>query len=149
MGLTRNIKTYNQQLMGILWMISHCFFMSCIIAIAKLLGEKNFPLMQIIFFYSFIALIILLPFAYYIEGKNLFKTSLFPYHFLRAILGIISLLLYFLAIKHLPLTDGRAIALLSPVITFIFAVIFLKEKMSFKKGFQKGMRVLLKSLRRG
>ena len=39
----------------------------------------------------------------------------------------------FLGVKFVPLTDGRAIALFYPVITFIFAVIFLKEKLDRMK----------------
>ena len=134
MGIAGNIKTNNNQIIGILWMILHCFLISCVVTIAKLLGQKGFAPMQIVFFHSFVALIVLSPFAIIKEGKNLIKTKKFSLHLSRGVLGVISLFFYFLALKSIPLTDGRAIALFSPVITFIFAVIFFKEKLDLKKG---------------
>lgn len=133
MGASGDIK-HNNQIIGILWMILHCFLISCVVAIAKLLGQKGFHPMQIVFFHSFVALLVLSPFAIIKEGKSLMKTQKFSLHLSRGILGTISLFLYFLALKFIPLTDGRAIALFSPVITFIFAVIFIKEKLDLKKG---------------
>lgn len=124
----------NNQIIGILWMISHCFLISSVVTIAKLLGQRGFSEMQIVFFHSFVALLVLSPFAIAKEGKKLMKTNKFSLHLSRGVLGVVSLFLYFFALKSMPLTDGRAIALFSPVITFIFAVIFFKEKMDLKKG---------------
>jgi drug/metabolite transporter (DMT)-like permease len=126
------MKTPSTQLIGILWMLLHCFLISSVVTIAKFLGESGFAPAQIVFFHSFIAFIILLPFAIFVEGKKLFKTQKFSLHLWRGILGVMSLVLYFLALQFIPLTDGRAIALFSPIITFIFAIIFIKEKLNAK-----------------
>ncbi|MFT4717775.1 MAG: drug/metabolite transporter (DMT)-like permease [Rickettsiales bacterium] len=124
----------NNQIIGILWMIVHCFLISSVVTIAKLLGQRGFSEMQIVFFHSFVALLVLSPLAISKEGKILMKTNKFSLHLSRGVLGVVSLFLYFFALKSIPLTDGRAIALFSPVITFIFAVIFFKEKIDLKKG---------------
>lgn len=126
--------TNNQsQIKGILWMILHCLLISSIVIIAKFLGQNNYSEGQVVFFHSFVAFVILLPFAIYFEGKNIVKTKLFMWHLSRGILGTASLFLYFFALKFIPLNDGRALALLSPVVTFIFAVIFFKEVLDFSK----------------
>lgn len=121
------------QLLGIVWMITHCFLISLVVVMAKFLGQEGFSPTQIVFFHSFVAFIILLPFAILKEGRGLIKTDKFLLHLARGILGVLSLFLYFFALKIMPLTDGRAIALFSPVLTFIFAIIFVKEKLNSKK----------------
>jgi len=123
----------NTQLIGILWMIIHCFLISIVVALAKLLGQKGFGVMQIVFFHSFVAFLMLLPIGIFKEKKELIKTKHFNLHLWRGILGAASLFLYFFALKFVPLTDARAVALFGPVITFIFAIAFVKEKLNFKK----------------
>lgn len=128
------MENRKNQLKGILWMILHCFLISSVVTIAKFLGKNNYSEGQVVFFHSFVAFMILLPFALHFEGKKLLKTKLFSLHLFRGIIGTASLFLYFFALKFIPLTDGRAVALLSPVITFIFAVIFIKESLNIKKS---------------
>lgn len=118
---------------GIFWMLAHCFLISIAVALAKLLGQKGFGVMQIVFFHSFVSFLMLLPVGLLKEGKSLAKTNYFHLHFWRASLGAASLYLYFFSLKFVPLTDARAIALFGPVLTFIFAVIFVKEKLDFRK----------------
>lgn len=124
----------NNQIVGILWMLLHNLLISTVVVIAKFLGESGFSEAQIVFFHSFVAFVILLPFAAHFEGRAMFKTEKFKLHFVRGFLGVISLLLYFYVLKFIPLTDARALALFNPVITFIFAVIFLKELLNLKKS---------------
>ncbi|MBL6664450.1 MAG: DMT family transporter [Rickettsiales bacterium] len=118
---------------GILWMILHCFLISIVVALAKLLGQRGFGVMQIVFFHSFVAFLLLVPMGIMREGSSLIKTKHFTLHLFRSILGVMSLFLYFFALKFIPLTDARAVALFGPVITFIFAVLFLKERLDLKE----------------
>lgn len=124
----------NNQITGIVWMILHCFLITCIIAIAKFLGSSGYTQGQIVFFHSAVAFTLLLPFAIHFEGKTLLKTKKFPLHLTRGILGTSSLFLYFWVLELIPLTDSRAIALLGPVLTFVMAVLFLKEQMNISKS---------------
>lgn len=132
MAITGDLKEENQ-LKGILWMISHCLFISLIVIIAKLLSQKGYNSVQIVFFHSFIAFLLILPFAIKQYGLNIFKTDILFLHFLRSFLGTISLIIYFFALKYVNLNDARAFALLGPVISFIFGIIFLKELINNKK----------------
>ncbi|MDA0902532.1 MAG: DMT family transporter, partial [Proteobacteria bacterium] len=124
----------NSQIIGISWMLLHCLLISVLVTMAKFLGSQGFATMQIVFCQSFVGFVLLLPFALRQHGLAIVKTKHLKLHFIRAALGATSLFLYFYALKFIPLTDGRAIALFNPVITFIFAVIFLKEAMDIKKA---------------
>lgn len=115
-------------------MILHSLLISVIVTIAKFLGMAGFSEGQIIFMQSSVAFCLLLPFALYFEGKKVFQTRCLSLHFMRGIIGVSSLFIYIFALKSIPLTDSRAIALSGPVITFIFAIIFLREKLDGKKS---------------
>ena len=126
-------ESNKSNLLGIIWMLIHCLILSVIILIVKFLALAGYSPMQLVFFQSFIAFITLLPFAFYNEGKNLLKIELPYLYIIKSFLWFLSLFLYFLGVKFVPLNDSRAIALFYPVITFTFAVIFLKEELDIMK----------------
>ena len=132
MGITGDIIK-KSQIPGISWMILHCLAISSIVIIAKLLGQMGYSSIQIVFFHSFVAFLLILPFGLKKYGKNIIKTKKLHLHLLRSSLGTISLAIYFFALKFVYLNDARAIALFNPVITFIFGVIFIKEHIDNKK----------------
>ena len=79
------------------------------------------------FFRFFLGLVIILP--YIIKNKNtVLKTTHLKQHFLRAILGLPAMLLYFSALVLLPIEKLTAISFVVPLIVTILAVFFLGEK---------------------
>ena len=115
-------------------MIFHCFIISCVVIVAKILGMMGYNSVQIVFFNSFVAFLLILPFAIAkYNFKRVFKTKILHLHFLRAFLGVISMVIYFFSLKFVALNDARAVALLGPVISFIFGIFFLKERVNNKK----------------
>jgi len=79
------------------------------------------------FFRFFLGLVIILP--YIIKKKDLvLKTTHLKQHFLRAILGLPAMLLYFSALVLLPIEKLTAISFVVPLIVTILAVFFLGEK---------------------
>ncbi len=133
METTGSVKDQNQ-LAGISWMIFRCFIVSLVIIIAKLLALKGYQSVQIVFFYSFIAFLFMLPFAIKKYGINSFyKTKILHLHLARSSLGVISMVMYFYSLEYVNLNDARAVALLEPVLTFIFGIVFLKEVVNNKK----------------
>ncbi len=128
-----DVKNENQ-LVGISWMIFHTFIISVMVIIAKKLGIIGYSPVQIIFFNSIVAFFLILPFAIKKYGfANIFKTKILNLHFYRAFLGIISMVLYYFSLTHVALNDARAVALLCPVISFVFGIFLLKEKVDNKK----------------
>ncbi|MDC1014284.1 DMT family transporter [Candidatus Pelagibacter sp.] len=79
------------------------------------------------FFRFFLGLVIILP--YIIKRKDaVLKTTHLKQHFLRAILGLPAMLLYFSALVLLPIEKLTAISFVVPLIVTILAVFFLGEK---------------------
>ena len=79
------------------------------------------------FFRFFLGLVIILP--YIIKKKDaVLKTTHLKQHFLRAILGLPAMLLYFSALVLLPIEKLTAISFVVPLIVTILAVFFLAEK---------------------
>jgi drug/metabolite transporter (DMT)-like permease len=123
----------NTQIIGISWMILHCLLISSVVVIAKLLGKLGYSSIQIVFFHSFVAFLLILPLGLKKYGKDLIKTQKLNLHLLRSFFGAVSLVLYFSALKYVNLNDARAVVLFNPVITFIFGIIFIKEHINNKK----------------
>jgi len=79
------------------------------------------------FFRFFLGLVIILP--YIIKNKDaVLKSTHLKQHFLRAILGLPAMLLYFSALVLLPIEKLTAISFVVPLIVTILAVFFLGEK---------------------
>ena len=79
------------------------------------------------FFRFFLGLVIILP--YIIKNKDaVLKTTHLKQHFLRAILGLPAMLIYFSALVLLPIEKLTAISFVVPLIVTILAVFFLGEK---------------------
>ena len=88
---------------------------------------------QIIFINSLSAL---LPILLYTQVRNSWKkikTKNFFVHLVRAITLIISMGLFFLCINKLPLTTMYSIIFFTPFVLTIGSVIFLKEKVSWRR----------------
>ena len=79
------------------------------------------------FFRFFLGLVIILP--YVIKNKDaVLKTTHLKQHFLRAILGLPAMLIYFSALVLLPIEKLTAISFVVPLMVTILAVFFLGEK---------------------
>ena len=79
------------------------------------------------FFRFFLGLVIILP--YIVKNKDaVLKTTHLKQHFLRAILGLPAMLIYFSALVLLPIEKLTAISFVVPLIVTILAVFFLGEK---------------------
>ena len=120
-------KKDNYQL-SILFILIASFSFAFVPIIIKSL--KNIPLMEVVFFRSFVAMLII-PFILFwwkipIYGNN--KTLLL----LRGLFGYLGTLGMYYAYTKLLITDAVTIHRLSPFFIMILSVIILKEKISFK-----------------
>ncbi len=93
----------------------------------KTLGE-TIPAGQLVFFRSFFALVpVVIYLAYLGEFRTALRTDDIGGHFLRGIIGVTSMGLGFFALSRLPYPEWIAISYASPLLTVIFAALFLKE----------------------
>jgi len=112
--------------LAILLIITSVFFGTVMLSFLKI-AQEDVNVYVAGFFRFFLGLIIILP--YIIKKKNLvLKTNHLKQHFLRAILGLPAMLLYFSALVLLPIEKLTAISFVVPLIVTILAVFFLGEK---------------------
>ena len=78
----------------------------------------------------------LIIFPYMLKSNfTVFKTNHHKKHFLRAVLNLPSMLLYFSALVMMPIEKATAISFVVPFIVTILAVLFLGEKIYIYRSF--------------
>ena len=116
---------YNNKL-AIFLIITSVFFGTVMLSFLKV-AQEDVNVYVAGFFRFFLGLVIILP--YIIKKKDaVLKTTHLKQHFLRAILGLPAMLLYFSALVLLPIEKLTAISFVVPLIVTILAVFFLGEK---------------------
>lgn len=101
------------------------------IAVMSALGKaaQRVPTGTIVFFQNFISLVLFLPWLFR-GGVAEVKTSRPGLHILRALTGLLSQVLMFVAVKKMPLMDAVLLANSAPLFIPIITWAWLKEKIS-------------------
>ena len=84
----------------------------------------------IIFFRNLVTLFWVLP-AFYYSGEMRNSISRLPLHAIRSLSGQIGMILIFISLKVLPLSDATVLRSLTPLFVPILAFIWLKERLSW------------------
>jgi len=112
--------------LAIFLIITSVFFGTVMLSFLKI-AQEDVNVYVAGFFRFFLGLIIILP--YVVKNKDaVLKTTHLKQHFLRAILGLPAMLIYFSALVLLPIEKLTAISFVVPLIVTILAVFFLGEK---------------------
>ncbi len=112
--------------LAIFLIITSVFFGTVMLSFLKI-AQEDVNVYVAGFFRFFLGLVIILP--YIIKNKDaVLKTTHLKQHFLRAILGLPAMLIYFSALVLLPIEKLTAISFVVPLIVTILAVFFLGEK---------------------
>ena len=89
----------------------------------------SFPVGELVFFRGLFALIpIVVFFGYRHELRGVLQTNRLRAHFVRGAFSVCGTFCTFGALARLPIADVTAIAFIAPLITVIFAAIFLREQ---------------------
>src|SRR4051812_7482737 len=89
----------------------------------------SFPVGEIVFFRGLFALIpIVIFFGYRRELRGALQTNRLSAHFVRGLFSVCGTFCTFGALARLPIADVTAIAFIAPLITVVFAAIFLREQ---------------------
>ena len=119
---------YNNNVKGIILIILSSFFFSLMAFFVKL-SSSNLSILEIIFFRSFLGIIII---AFIINTKKIFfKTQILHLHFIRTIISLISMYLMFYSISKLPLSNVSIVSFAKIFFIIPLAFFFLKEKINF------------------
>lgn len=93
----------------------------------KSLGE-DVPAGQLVFFRSFFALVpVVIYLSWLGDLGSALKTNDIPGHLVRGLIGVSSMVLGFFAISRLPYPEWISISYAAPLLTVVFAAIFLRE----------------------
>jgi drug/metabolite transporter (DMT)-like permease len=90
--------------------------------------------LQMVFLRNAFSALLLLPFALY-HGVASLKTSRFGRHFVRAFVGLCAMESWFYALTHLPVNTATALSFTAPLFSTLFAVLFLGERIGWKRFF--------------
>lgn len=114
-------------LAGIGFKLLSVLLFTIMVALVKLLGE-HVPVGQIVFARAFLGLI---PLALMITWQQSWKSALGTRrpgsHIGRALVGVVSMTMWFAALSRLPLPDATAISFAGPLITTALSVVILGE----------------------
>ncbi len=112
--------------LAVFLIITSVFFGTVMLSFLKI-AQEDVNVYVAGFFRFFLGLVIILP--YIVKKKDdVLKTTHLKQHFLRAMLGLPAMLLYFSALVLLPIEKLTAISFVVPLIVTILAVFFLGEK---------------------
>jgi S-adenosylmethionine uptake transporter len=90
--------------------------------------SSGYPLHQIVFFRSFIALLITFVFLQFEGGLSALRTERPWLHVLRGVLVVIANMSFFLALAVLPLADVTALFFVAPLLITLLSIPLLGEK---------------------
>ncbi len=113
---------------GILWVISACFFVALMIAIVRKTSQ-DLHVTQILMMRCFFSVLLLSPLIIKTNGK-VFQTKKLKLHFLRSISGFVAMLSWFYVVTQIPLPEAVSITFIVPILTTLAAILILKEKVS-------------------
>jgi drug/metabolite transporter (DMT)-like permease len=116
---------------GSLWILASAFAFSLMNAIIKHLGSELHAF-EIAFFRALLGIILIAPFALR-WGLAGLKTSRPILHLFRSLMSICAMLTYFYALANMPLAAAVGIAFSKPLFTVVFAVLFLDEKVGWRR----------------
>ena len=90
--------------------------------------SSGYPLHQIVFFRSFIALLVSFVFLQFEGGWRALRTDQPVLHVARGVLVVIANMAYFLALAVLPLADATALFFVAPLFITLLSIPLLGEK---------------------
>jgi len=119
-------------LRGILLILASTMVFSANDALAKWLTQHH-PVTQLVwarFFFQFLLLLLLFRPS---RPLALFRTAKPGLQFLRGLLMLACSLLFFMAVRSIPLADAAAIGMANPLIATLLAVLLLGEKIGIRR----------------
>jgi len=127
--MTSSTKTLAPELQGIILVLLSSFCFSLLNIASKLLYSSGMQPMTIVFFRSLCVLaLVCVPCTILYVKKYRFKFG--KINFVKGIIDFLSTPVWILAVSHMHISEAVSITYLTPVLTAILAIIFLKEKLT-------------------
>jgi drug/metabolite transporter (DMT)-like permease len=110
---------------GVIWMLIATFFFSLMGTFVKLGGE-NFNSTELVFYRSLISLFIIIGIMKF--NKISYSSNYLKLHMIRSSIGFFSLLFFFYAINHLPLSTAISLNFSHPLFLGLLMPLILNRK---------------------
>lgn len=124
--------TRKRHLFGVLCLALAMFVFVSVNAFVKTM-EKSYPIIEIVFFRNFFAILPCLLALFFQKNLRLLKVSNWSVHFLRALCGVISLCCLFESILRLPLAEATVFMFTASIFVTALAFPLLGEKVGLSK----------------
>lgn len=141
--------TPHNPIWGAIWMVSAGAAFACVNTALQFTGMKmGLPPATAAFFQYGFALVLLLPFLQHNDIRNTFHSKHRGLHFLRIVVSVIGIQLWTWALAHVPIWQGIALLMTSPLFATLGSGIFLAEKVNVMRwiatlvGFTGAMIIL-------
>jgi drug/metabolite transporter (DMT)-like permease len=113
---------------AIFWSITSSLWVALMLCVIRYLSD-DYNSVVLVFWRNLFALLIIFPLFFKGKFSNL-KTTKLKLYWLRAVIGVVAMIIWFYALAITTLPKATALSFTSPIFTIIIAIIFLKEKVS-------------------
>ncbi|MBT4905362.1 MAG: DMT family transporter [Rhodospirillaceae bacterium] len=111
---------------GILWMVAATFIAVSTHAMIRHVAEGGMHAFEVAFFYNLFTMLIIVPMIAR-SGTGFLRTRRHGLMFVRAVLHLTSMLLFYVGLTLAPLAAASALTFLAPLFAVLLAAIFLRE----------------------
>ncbi len=129
--IKKHLHDKSPEAKSILWMLCSCFLSAVMASITKHVSESMPPL-EMVFFRNLFAVAATLPWALS-HGIPHLKSANYRLYFSRSLSSLFAMSLFFYSLSIIPLTDAIALTFAVPLITTLFAAMFLGEKVGLHR----------------
>lgn len=119
------------KLYGAVWLFAWSLTFTISMSFNKAL-DPNIPTVVKVFFRTFFGLLFFTPFIFF-NFRTIFQTKRLKLHILRLFCTTMAISCTYYTYTHLPMSLAAAIGFSGPLITTLFAVLFLNEFMTFQR----------------
>ncbi len=117
--------------LGCATMLASTVFFASMHACVRYLSAEIHPF-EIAFFRNLFGVVLLAPLIVR-NGGALLRTNHFNWHFIRASINVVAMLVFFYALSITPLATVQALSFTAPLFTTVLAVLLLREQVRFRR----------------
>ena len=120
-------------LAGIVFMLGAMAVLPFLDVVAKLLGQQNVPVVEIVWARLFFGVLLTLPFVLPGRGARVFIPTTPVLQTLRCFFNVAATVCFFWALKYLPIADTLAIFFVQPLIVTLLSPLILRETVGLRR----------------
>lgn len=121
----------NNILEAVIWMLLSAAFFACTIILVRYNSLEHHTLI-VVFFRNLCGLLFMMP-VLYKERQHILSLNNWQLHLWRGILALASMIVWYIALANMPLSDATTISFTEPIFATIGAFLFLNEPVKHRR----------------